>query len=197
MKKFARIVGVAAVAMLLQAGTAFAHCDALDGPVVRAARAALAARDVTPLLRWVTPSDEAEVKAAFARTLEVRALGAPAEALADTWFFETLVRIHRAAEGAPFEGLKPAGHIPPALSAADDTLERGSADALVAQLTTEVRNALTERFQRARDARAHANDSVDAGRRFVEAYVAYLHYVEALQTAGRSAEAGHKEGDHR
>lgn len=197
MSKVARIVGVAALAMLLQPATALAHCDALDGPVVRAARSALAARDVTPVLRWVRPADEAEVKAAFVRTLEVRGLGGSAEALADTWFFETLVRIHRTGEGAPFEGLKPAGHIEPVLALADDTLDRGSADTFVATLTSEIRTALMERFQRAREAKGHANDSVEAGRHFVEAYVDYLHYVEALHKAGRVGEGVHKEGGDR
>ena len=70
MSTVARIIGVVVLAMLLQPATALAHCDALDGPVVRAARSALAARDVTPVLRWVRPADEAEVKAAFDRTLE-------------------------------------------------------------------------------------------------------------------------------
>jgi len=194
MNTLARIIGVAALASLVQPGTALAHCDALDGPVVRAARSALAARNVTPVLRLVRPADEAEVKAAFVRTLEVRGLGGSAEALADTWFFETLVRIHRNGEGAPFEGLKPAGHIEPVLVLADDALDRGSADTFVATLTSEIRTTLMERFQRARDAKARANDSVQAGRDFVEAYVQYLHYVEALHNAGRVGEDDHKDG---
>lgn len=197
MKKVARIISVAALATLLQPATALAHCDALDGPVVRAARSALAARDVTPVLQWVKPADEAEVKAAFVRTLEVRGLGGSAEALADTWFFETLVRVHRSGEGAPFEGLKPAGHIEPMLALADGTLESGSADTFVATLTGDIRTALMARFQRAREAKSHASNSVEAGRHFVDAYVEYLHYVEALHDAGRLGEGGHKEGSHR
>jgi len=191
MKKVARITAGAALVMLLQAGTAFAHCDALDGPVVQAARSALAAHDVTPVLRWVGPQREAEIKAAFARTLEVRKLGGNAEALADTWFFETVVRIHRAGEGEPFDGLKPAGQIEPVLAMADETLDRGRVDALVSQLTTHVSSGVAERFKRALEAKAHANDSVEAGRRYVEAYVEYLHYVEALHLAGTPRAEGH------
>jgi hypothetical protein len=60
-----------------------AHCDALDGPVVLAAKAALQKGDVTPVLKWIKPADEDQVRAAFARTLKVRGLGDEARDLAD------------------------------------------------------------------------------------------------------------------
>jgi hypothetical protein len=73
----------------------FAHCDSLDGPVVKAAQRALDTRQVAFVLPWVRVQDEIEVEAAFASALEVRALSAEAQALADRYFFETVVRIHR------------------------------------------------------------------------------------------------------
>ena len=173
----------AGLAVVVSCGLAYAHCDALDGPVVKAARAALDSRDVTKVLPWVAAAGEAEVRAAFDRALEVRALGAEARALADTWFFETVVRIHRAGEGAAFEGLKPAGHIDPFLVAVDETLETGVADDLLAKVTALVGSGLRERFLHAREARTHAGESVDAGRRFVAAYVDYVHYAEAIHQA--------------
>jgi hypothetical protein len=84
-----------------------AHCDTLDGPVVQTARTALEKGDITPLLKWVRVEDEKEIKDAFEKTLAVRRKGAEAKELADMYFFETLVRIHRAGEGAPYTGLKP------------------------------------------------------------------------------------------
>ncbi len=127
-----KLVATAAVAVVsalaLAPGPARAHCDSLDGPVVKTARAALESGKPNPVLAWVRPQDEAEIKAAFARTLAVRKAGGDAKALADTWFFETLVRVHRAGEGAPYTGLKPAGTDPgPAVRAADAAVEKGSA----------------------------------------------------------------------
>jgi hypothetical protein len=43
------------------------------------------------------------------RKLCVRTLDLEAKALADRYFFETLVRLYRAGEGAAYKGLKPAG----------------------------------------------------------------------------------------
>ena len=86
-----------------------AHCDSLDGPVVKAAQLALDARNPAFALMWVQPKDEPEIQTAFERTLTVRSLSPQAQELADRFFFETLVRVHRAREGAPFTGLKPAG----------------------------------------------------------------------------------------
>lgn len=173
------VVGLAATIP----GTAFAHCDALDGPVVKAARAALDSRDVTKVLAWVPASHEAEVRLAFERTLDVRTLGAPAQTLADTWFFETLVRIHRAGEGAPYDGLKPAGGIEPIIRAVDGTLDGGTVEPLLSAVTAHVSEGVRTRFEQARDLRTHAGESVEAGRRFVAAYVAYMHYVEGIHNA--------------
>lgn len=194
MRSVVRIVMLLGLAVAALPATAGAHCDALDGPVVKAAREALAARNVALVLPWVVPDREAEVKEAFARALQVRALGADAQALADTWFFETLVRVHRAGEGAPFDGLKPAGHIEPLVAAVDGTLEAGTADSLLAKVTAHVAQSVRERFERAREAKAHAGESVEAGRRFVAAYVEYVHHVEALHKAANGAAAAHAEG---
>lgn len=178
-------VAVAAVAgLFLYSSPAFAHCDALDGPVVQAARTALDKNDVSQVLRWVPPDREADVRTAFTRTLAVRGLGADARALADTWFFETLVRIHRAGEGAPYDGLKPAGHIEPFAVAVDRSLATGSVDDVVGDVSAHVNRTIRARFAKARETAAHAGDSVEAGRAHVAAYVDYLHYVEALYKAG-------------
>lgn len=191
MKKMVRMLLLVGFAAAVAPGTAFAHCDALDGPVVKAARAALEARNVTKVLAWVPAEHEADVRDAFNRTLQVRHLGPDAQALADTWFFETLVRIHRAGEGAQFDGLKPAGHIEPLVAAVDDTLETGVVDGLLAKVTAHVSGGVRERFLSAREARTHADDSVEAGRHFVAAYVKYQHYVEALHQAALGSSAAH------
>jgi hypothetical protein len=162
-------------------GPAAAHCDSLDGPVVQAAERALAAGEVEGVLMWVRPQDEAEIRSAFERTLEVRRSGGAARELADLWFFETLVRVHRAGEGAPYTGLKPAGYEPPpGIVAADRALEDGSIESLATGVAAHLTEALHARYDRARALRDHDPHDVEAGRRYVEAYVEYIHLVEAL-----------------
>ncbi|MGE5812985.1 MAG: DUF6448 family protein, partial [Acidobacteriota bacterium] len=159
-----------------------------DGPVVQAARAALEKDNVSLVLRWVQPEREAEIRAAFARTRAVRALGTDARELADMWFFETLVRIHRQGEGAAFEGLKPAGHIEPFAIAVDRSLASGSVADVVRDVIGPVQDGIRQRFERARETSANAGASVAAGRAHVAAYVDYLHYVEGLlKAAGNGA----------
>jgi hypothetical protein len=182
-----------AAGVALQASPASAHCDALDGPVVVAARTALEKNDVGLVLRWVPPDREAEVRAAFERTATVRALGKDARALADVWFFETLVRIHRAGEGEAFDGLKPAGHIEPFVATVDQSLATGSVNEVVAGVAAHVEHGIRERFGRAHEARARADQNVKAGREYVAAYVDYLHYVEALHKAGAHGAAEHQQ----
>ncbi len=161
-----------------------AHCDTVDGPVVNDAREALAAGDVTPVLKWVRPGDESEIRAAFAKAVAVRSGGGVGREVADTWFFETLVRVHRAGEGAPYTGLKPSGSpLDPAVRLADRALETGSADALVAALTSHLTAGLRERFGKTAELRRHAADNVEAGRAYVAAYVELVHHAERLHRA--------------
>ena len=117
----ARLLGISAFSALFFAAPNFAlaHCDTLDGPVIQDARKAIEAKDITPVLKWVKPHDEKAVRAAFKKVLAGTAKGHDA---AENLFFSTLVKIHRAGEGAPFSGLKPAGAVEPAVAEADKAL---------------------------------------------------------------------------
>ena len=172
---------------------AWGHCDTLDGPVVVDAKAALAKGEIAPVLKWVPAAGEPEVREAFARTLAVRKGGKEAQDLADTWFFETLVRVHRAGEGAPYTGLAPAGATEPGIAAADRAVAAGSIDELVAAISAHAKAGLAERFERLTAARAHASHNVEAGRAWVAAYVDFIHYVEGLHAA-IERESGHAHG---
>jgi hypothetical protein len=170
------------VAWLLAARPAHAHCDTLDGPVVADARAALDKSDVTPVLKWVKDEHEAEIRGAFDKTLKVRAAGPDARDLADTFFFETLVRIHRAGEGAPYTGLKPAGQVEAPVAAADRAIADGNVDELAEEIGRAAQAGVRDRFQRLMDARLHRDESVAAGREYVDTYVGFVHYVEGVHT---------------
>ncbi len=170
---------------------ASAHCDGLDGPVVKAGQKALQTGDVNKVLIWVKPQNEDEIKKAFAETLSVRKLGPQAQAFADRYFFETLVRVHRAGENAPYTGLKTAGRdLGPAIPAADKALETGSDEALTQLLTDKVREGLHNHFKEVAAKKNFATD-VTAGREFVESYVGYIHYVEGLYEAAAKPVTGH------
>jgi hypothetical protein len=157
-----------------------AHCDTLDGPVVKAARSALETGDVTPLLKWVSIDDEPVIRDAFQRTLKVRQLGGEARELADTYFFETLVRIHRAGEGAPYTGLKAGIEIDPAVALADKAIETGNADKLSKVLTHAIDKGIRDRFDRVMQTSRHVDDNAASGREFVAAYVEFTHYAEGI-----------------
>jgi hypothetical protein len=174
-------------------GLALAHCDTLDGPVVADARVALDKGDVTPVLKWVRAGDELEIREAFVKTLAVRKLDAGAMELADNYFFETLVRVHRAGEGAPYTGLKAAGTVPAPIARADQSLEQGNVDELARAIASHAESGVRERFRHALEAKRHAGENVAAGREYVEAYVGYVHYVEGVVAAAH-AEPHHREG---
>ena len=187
MKTLFTFIFLAAAGWLLTSNSVRAHCDTMDGPVVTTAKAALEKGDVTPVLKWVKPEGEAEVRDAFKKAIAVRKQSAEAKELADRYFFETLIRVHRAGEGEPFTGLKPSGTpLEPGVAAADKALEKGSVDGLVKDLTEAVSDSIKKRFARAVEAKKQADKNVDAGREYVEAYVEFVHSVENLHAAAAS-----------
>jgi hypothetical protein len=170
----------------------FAHCDRMDGPVVTAAERALESGNVDLVLIWVPKADEPEIRRAFERTVAVRQLSAPAKELADRYFFETLVRVHRAGEGAPFTGLKPAGvELEPAVAAADAALRDGRVDRVTTLLRERVEHGVRERFTAVVAKKDYAANDVEAGREYVRAYVPFVHYVAGIYAATESAAHGH------
>lgn len=186
------VVSLVVVVSLVASPKAAAHCDTLDGPVVEVARIALKKGDVTPVLKWVNKDGEKEVRQAFAAALKVRSLGEDARMLADTHFFETLVRIHRAGEGVPFTGLKPAGTIDPGFVAADKALAAGSIGELSADIAKAIQEGIGKRFADVLEKKKRAEESVEAGRAYVAAYVEYAHYIEALHAlTSRGTEEHH------
>lgn len=193
-KLLSPVMGVFAVFAVAVVGVrvASAHCDGLDGPVVKAATNALRTSNVNLVLIWVEEEDEAQIRAAFQQALLVRRQSPAARALADRYFFETLVRLHRAGEGASYTGLKPAGRdLGPAIPAADAALEAGAIGPLQDLLTDAVQRGLRKQFEALRMLKRYDPNDVAAGRRYVQAYVEYVHYVERLYEAATVAAAGH------
>lgn len=189
-------VAMAVITMtLIFAGTALAHCDTLDGPVVTKAREALEKKDVTLVLPWVAAEDEEEIRHAFELAVTVRVKGENEKELADQFFFETLVRVHRAGEGAPFTGLKPAGiNMGPAIPAADKALETGDPKPLLALIEEKIHEGIHQYFLKAMEEKKHAGESVATGRAYVQAYVPFLHFVERLYVDA-STPIAHSAGD--
>lgn len=179
--KLASVSAVSAILWTIALSFVWAHCDTMDGPVVTEARTALEKNDVTPVLKWVRKEDEPEVREAFAKAVAVRTKDAEARDLADRYFFETLVRLHRASEGEPYTGLKPSGtKLGPAVEGADRALETGQVDGLIKLVTEEIAKGIRKRFEQAMESKKHASESVEAGREFVRAYVEFVHYVDRL-----------------
>ncbi len=183
-------IAVAAGFSLLAVGSARAHCDTTGGPIIPEAKAALENRDVTPMLKWVKQDNEAEIKATFAKAVAVRAKGPEAKELADQYFLETLVRLHRAGEGAPYTGIKDKP-VEPIVAMADKALADGSADAMIKKMSGHMEYAILEKFNKVLEAGKNKDKSVEAGRKFVEAYVIFMHYIEGIHAAIMSA-GGHQ-----
>ena len=158
------------------------------------AKAALAKGDVTPVLKWIPGKEEGEIREAFAKALAVRGKGAEAQELADTWFFETLVRVHRASEGAPYTGLKAGGAEEETIAAADTALAAGKVDELVKLVVGAVEQGIRHRFEETVERKKHAEHDVEHGRAYVASYVEFIHYGERIYQDAAHPPSHHAEG---
>lgn len=159
--------------------TASAHCDTEDGPAVADGRRALEAGNVNIALKWVHEDHETEVREAFTRAVAVRGLSAEALDLADRYFLDVLVRVHRAGEGAGFDGIKPTGAlVPPQVVAADEALSSGRIDPLRGLVEDGRWDELVRRFDRAVALKDFDVDDLAAARAYMEAYVSFFKYAE-------------------
>lgn len=169
------------------------HCDSLDGPVVTVAREALDREDVTLVLPYVPAAAEAEVCGAYDRAIKARAQGGEAREVADLWFSETVVRLHRAGEGAPYTGLKPAGlDVGPVIPVAERAIRDEDPTALIEVLTGIVRDEATHRFQELLDRKTTAGEDVASARRYVTAMLGLQ--VWAHELAGAAHADPHGDG---
>lgn len=194
-----KLLAASAIVAALLFGTqgAQTHCDSLDGPVATAAQEALDTGNVNLALPYAPATAEAEIKAAFAQSLKVRALGSDAQALADRSFIETTVRLHRAGEGAAYTGLKPAGlDHGPAIPAADRAVADGNLAPVKALLVDELEHGLHARFAHVQETRTAAREPTAAGdvaaaRARVSAELGFVTFVEGLRQAIHGA-GGHE-----
>lgn len=171
--------------VLVQPTPAQAHCDSVNGPVVIAAQEALETGEVNLVLPYVKPEYEAELIAAFEHALKVRKQGPAARELADRYFFETAVRLHRTGEGAPYTGLQDETDHGPALAAADKALETGSLDTVYSVLDQAIQEGVAEKYEAVQAARTQAaeEDTVEAQRERVEVELTFEKYVYEIYNA--------------
>jgi hypothetical protein len=199
--KLFSMIAAALLFVLLSSGNISAHCDGIDGPVVKAAIKSLETNNINLVLIWVQKKDESEIRKIFDRTMAVRKLNPEARELADNYFFESLVRIHRAGEGEPYTGLKPAGRdLGPIIPAADESIDKNSPEDLTRHLSRSVIDGINKKFREVMENKNFKPDDVNSGRKFVAAYVEFLHYSEKLYASisGGDSEHGHSaESEHR
>lgn len=157
------------------------HCDTIDGPVVTAAKKALETENINLILPWVPKKAEAELKKAFEKTLKARKSGKDAAEVADYWFFETAVRLHREGEGAPYTGLKPAGlDWGPVVPRAEKAIEKGNPKEVIDFIVHTIEEELQRRFKHAIEKKKYDVNDVDAAREYVHAMLDFVLYAHHL-----------------
>jgi hypothetical protein len=158
---------------------------------------ALETGNINHVLIWIPEASEKELKNVFARTLRARKSGGDAQDVADDWFFETAIRLHRAGEGAPYTGMKPAGlNEGPVVPKAEKAIETGNPDESIGFILKTIEDDLKHRFHHVMDKKRYDVDDVAAGREFIEAFigwVVYSHHLYVNVTGGGGHEGQHTE----
>ena len=168
------------VFMLSFTSTSQAHCDRVNGPVATDARKALETGNLSHALIWVTDKQADELKSAFEQSLKVYSKGNESQELAERYFMSETVRLHREAEGMPFKGLKPAQPSSKDIQIAEQALASGELAPVTNMLANEIRKKTSELYRKVMETKSKKDNSVEAGRKWVDAYVQYIVYVHKL-----------------
>ncbi len=193
--KFGALPLILFAILLFTSQATFAHCDSYDGPVIKDAVLALKTNDVNPVLKWITKEQENEITSLFHKTYKLRNGDKEVYEIVEKHFFETLVRLHRETEGAPYTGLKPAGSTKQIIQMTDEAIKVGSVDDFVLKLNKHIEKVVREKYHEVMELDKVKNKSIEKGRAFVKSYVDYTHTVEALHDILEhgNGHAGHKE----
>jgi hypothetical protein len=164
---------------------------------VKAAIKALETGNLNYVLIWIPEESEKELQGIFAKTLRARKAGEDAKEVADDWFFENAIRLHRAGEGAPYTGMKPAGLSEgPVVPKAEKAIETGNPDETIDFILKTVREDLTHRFHHVMEKKTYDVNDVDAGREFIGAFIGWVVYSHHLYVSVTSAAAhGEQHGE--
>ena len=165
--------------LILSTNVTFAHCDTMDGPLIKDARKAMGQNNVNYVLKWVSAAKESEIRDAFNLVMKVKGLSREAKELSEKYFFDTLVRIHREGEGEPFTGVKPSGTpVDDKVLAADKSIETGNLAPLKDMVSKDILPELTKRFDKVMSLKNFDVNNVEAGREYIEAYVQFFKFAE-------------------
>lgn len=157
------------------------HCDTMDGPVVTAAEIALEMENINYVLPFVSKESEKELGYAFDKTLMVRELSEDAAEIADYWFFETAVRLHRKDEDKPYNGLKPADlDWGPVIKKAEEAVESEDPSQIIQFLSNTVEEALNKRFVNVVQKKDYDLNDVEAAREYTKAMLNFVLFSNDL-----------------
>lgn len=173
--------------------SAFAHCDSYDGPVIKDAKKALETNNVNLVLKWVSAEQEKEIIPLFNKTYSLKSGDKEIYAIVEKHFFETLVRLHRETEGAPYTGLKPAGTTKQIILMTDKALEEENIEDFLVKLDNHINKIVREKYHKVAELKKVKDVSIEQGREFVAAYVDYTHTVEAIHDIIEHGSSTHAE----
>lgn len=165
-----RALLLALVIVLGYPAQARADCD-IAQPVGAAAVDALRTGDLSLVAIWVKQPKEAALRAALQHALAVRRLGTNARTLADGYFCDTVIRLHRES----YPGVRD--------RVVEQTIASGDLDLVVERVLAKVQLSLRERARDIAARKPSRRGDIDGGRAYVERYTDFVEYVTALDAA--------------
>ena len=190
-KSILALIVVIAIVVIMPI-SAFAHCDTMDGPTVADGKKAMETNNVNYVLKWVQPKYEKDITEKFNLSMKVKDLSPEAKEISEQYFFSELTRLHRAGEGAPFDGLKPSGTpVDEKVLAADKSIEVGNLSPLENMIEKDKIPELTERFEKVMALKNFDVNDVEAGREYIEAYVKFFKFAEGEEDEAHGTAEDH------
>lgn len=175
------ILGIIGMVMTMLGFQVLGHCNSREGPVAIDVKKALEKGDFQLIARWISAEDEQELKDKFNKCRKIyQEEKGDKQEVAREYLMETTVRLHRAAEGMPFEGLQSVGSFPDDIEKGEQALEEENIESILNLLIEELQQEAKKWFQEAVEAKQTKNESIPEGRNYTSAYVKYITFVHKI-----------------
>lgn len=149
-------------------------------PVIDAAKKAITDVNVLYVLPWISPKSEQEVRTAFEVVMHAREQGQDARVVADTWFVETVTRLHCQQQGIPYTELScPASA---AMRLANHAIEHGDIDSVEDFLQQKMKLVVRKNWDYLQKTAGADIRNTNAARQHTQATLSFLRLVYALYT---------------
>jgi len=164
-----------------------------DGPVTKAAKAALETGIANRILIWIPEESENTLKNLFERACCARSIRQDGRNRTAEWYFETVNRLHTASHGLNTLSISTKTPEEKAtILLVEGACESGNFEDIATRISDTPAGEMRQRFEDLMKKRNNCEENCVAGRMYVSAFVDFIAFVNNLHSGSFKNQVNHR-----